>query len=502
MSDESAYQLLEGHFDRIYDLQNIGAIAGWDEAAMMPEGGGEVRGKGLATLASVVHDMLIDERMPEWLSDAAGDNSLDTWQRANLLEMRREYSHAILVPSDLRRRISLTSSKCEQAWRRYRAENNWKDLYPMLDELVGLVREEAQIKAEGLGCTPYQALVDAYEPDLKVETITHEFEKLKTFLPGFLNEVLASQSDRQPLPISGPFPIPRQRELGLKVMENMGFDFNRGRLDVSHHPFCGGVPDDTRITTRYVEESFVESLMGVIHETGHALYQQGLPGDWRNQPVGEARSNAVHESQSLIMEMQAGRTPEFVRYLTPMLQEVFLGATSADPAWQTENLIRHYHQVRPGFIRVDADEVTYPLHVILRFEIERDLINGLITTADIPEIWDSKMTAYLGLSTAGNYSDGCLQDVHWPAGLFGYFPSYTLGAMTAAQLFRSAGLQHPELLGQLQSGDFSVLVSWLRQHVHQRGCSVSAEKLVEDATGESLNSNYFIDHLKQRYLSA
>jgi len=282
-------------------------------------------------------------------------------------------------------------------------------------------------------------------------------------------------------------------------MDLMGFDFNRGRLDVSHHPFCGGMPDDTRITTRYREDSFVESLMAVIHETGHALYQQGLPVDWRNQPLGEARSNAVHESQSLIMEMQAARTPEFIEYLTPYLHEAFLGGASSDAAWQKDNVIRHYHQVRPDFIRVDADEVTYPMHVIMRFEIERDLIDGRIETADIPGLWHDKMMQYLGLSTEGNYENGCLQDVHWPAGLYGYFPSYTLGAMTAAQLFKSAQSEHPDLLGELAQGNFSSLVAWLRRHIHGRGCAVSSEQLLIDATGEGLNSDFFINHLQQRY---
>lgn len=300
--------------------------------------------------------------------------------------------------------------------------------------------------------------------------------------------------------LKGEFPVERQRELGLEIMKTLGFDFDHGRLDVSHHPFCGGVPDDVRITTRYQTSTFVTSLMGVVHETGHAMYEQGLPVDWRSQPVGRALSAGTHESQSLLMEMQAGRTKEFLEYLAPVAREMF-GADDMNPAWSVDNLHKLYTRVQPGFIRVDADEVTYPLHIILRYEIEKQLIEGKLEVQHIPEIWDEKMQQYLNLSTKGNYADGCLQDVHWSAGLFGYFPTYTLGAMTAAQLFSSARDQVPELLNEIGSGNFAPLLAWLRENIHAKGKFLNFNELMSAATGCELDVDYFKSHLKNRYAS-
>jgi carboxypeptidase Taq len=285
------------------------------------------------------------------------------------------------------------------------------------------------------------------------------------------------------------------------VMKSLGFDFNHGRLDVSHHPFCGGVPDDVRITTRYQTDTFVPSLMGVIHETGHAMYEQGLPQGWTDQPVGKALSMATHESQSLLMEMQAARTRQFLEFVTPLAQQTFLGGSSNDPAWTVENLHRLYTKVQRSYIRVDADEVTYPLHIILRYELEKDLIEGSLEVKDLPEAWNAKMTEYLGLSTEGNFHDGCMQDVHWPAGLFGYFPTYTLGAMTAAQLFSAAQEQVDSLLDDIGQGNFAPLLGWLRTHVHEKGKYLNYNDLMKAATGDVLDAGYFKSHLEQRYLS-
>jgi len=325
------------------------------------------------------------------------------------------------------------------------------------------------------------------------------FADLKDFLPEFAAQVINQQAAELVLPLTGDFSIDKQKALGVEVMTALGFDFDHGRLDISHHPFCGGVPDDVRITTRYNTGNFVESLMGVIHETGHAMYEQGLPADWRRQPVGEALSSGTHESQSLLMEMQAGRTREFLQFLAPRAQRIFLGHESNDPAWSVDNLHRLYTRVERSHIRVDADEVTYPLHVILRYELEKDLIAGTLKVKDIPDAWDAKMSEYLDISTAGNFTDGCLQDVHWPAGLFGYFPTYTLGAMTAAQLFAAATREVKDLHGGISRGDFSQLLAWLRDKVHGQGKFLSFDELMLGATGETLDAKHFKQHLTQRY---
>ncbi|MBD3649387.1 MAG: carboxypeptidase M32, partial [Pseudomonadales bacterium] len=338
-----------------------------------------------------------------------------------------------------------------------------------------------------------------YEPEMTSATLDELFADLKSFLPPFVEQVIERQKNQDVLPLTGDFSVDNQRKLGLEMMKTLGFDFDHGRLDVSHHPFCGGVPEDVRITTRYEAGTFVSAIMAVIHETGHALYQQGLPRAWCAQPVGDALSSGTHESQSLLMEMQASRTREFLTYMAPIAQRIFLGGESNDPAWSIDNLERIYTRVERSYIRVDADEVTYPLHVILRYEMEKDLIEGKVEVRDLPELWDAKMQDYLSLTTKDNFRDGCLQDVHWPAGLIGYFPTYTLGAMTAAQLFAAARKAVPDLLAEIGKGNFAPLLEWLRTNVHTKGKYLSWKDLMVEATGSELDAEFFKTHLRERY---
>ena len=495
---KNAYEELTGHFRKIGDLQHVYAITSWDEAAMMPTGGGEARGKALATLGVMIHELTVDEAIGDWM-DACSNLDLDEWQQANLREIRREYDNATCLPSELVRASSLASSNCEQAWRNARQANDWATVKPLLEEVVARARDSATIRSEHSGLSRYDAMLETFEPGMRSEMVDQLFAGLKDFLPDFVDEVLAAQSSNPTLPPGDHFPIEQQRDLGLRVMKVLGFDFDHGRLDVSHHPFCGGVKEDVRITTRYTTENFFESLMGVIHETGHAMYEQGRPKGWDGQPVGVARSSGVHESQSLMMEMQAGRSREFVGFLALIMREVF-GASDDDPAWSADNLHRLCARVERGLIRVDADEVTYPLHVILRYEIEKSLIEGEVEVADIPELWDRKMMTCLKRDTRGDYRDGCLQDVHWHAGLFGYFPTYTLGAMMAAQQFAAAKREMPDLAEQLGQGDVHGLLGWVRRNIHQQGSRFTVSDLLTHATGEDLNEQYFVDHLKARYL--
>ncbi len=307
---------------------------------------------------------------------------------------------------------------------------------------------------------------------------------------------MAKQAQQTLIAPQGPFPQAVQRELGLQAMQVLGFDFNGGRLDVSAHPFCGGVPEDVRITTRYDEDELLSALFGVVHETGHARYEQNLPRAWAGQPIALARSTAIHESQSLFFEMQLGRSEAFLRRLQPAIVESF----GMQPAFEEGNFIAWNQRVKPGYIRVEADEVSYPAHVVLRYEIERALIDGEIEVEDIPALWDEKMQAWLGLSTEDNYRNGCMQDIHWTDGGFGYFPSYTLGAMYAAQLFHAARVALPTLDEAIAQGDFSALFDWLRQNIWQHGSRFSTSQLIENATGEVLNADYFRQHLTRRYL--
>jgi carboxypeptidase Taq len=281
----------------------------------------------------------------------------------------------------------------------------------------------------------------------------------------------------------------------------VGFDLDQGRLDVSHHPFCGGVPRDVRITTRYDSNDFTTALMGVLHESGHGKYEQGLPERWLHQPVGAARGMVLHESQSLLLEMQVCRSEHFLHFAAPLIREAFERNVAAQPeAFTAENLSVLYARVRRGYIRVDADEVTYPAHVLLRYDLERRLIDGSLGVMDLPEAWNAKMQSLLGLSTLGNDKDGCLQDVHWPSGAFGYFPLYSLGAMVAAQLFARAQKDNVDLWSDLRAGNFERLNAWLSVHVWQQASSLSTDEILTNATGEPLNPRWFVEHLRQRYL--
>ncbi len=293
--------------------------------------------------------------------------------------------------------------------------------------------------------------------------------------------------------LKGTYPVDDQRELGLAMMGAVGFDFTRGSLAVSHHPFCGGVPTDVRVTTRYKSTEFLSSLMGVLHETGHALYEQNLPREWSHWPLGHARGMSIHESQSLFVEKQIGRNPAFWDWALPLLER-HLGE-----AWTKDDILPHVHHVERGFIRVDADEVTYPLHVILRFELEQDLLAGRMEVADLPEAWDAKMTDYLGLSTIDIPQDGPMQDVHWPSGAFGYFPSYTLGAMMAAQQWAAIAREHPDVESDFSRGDFEAVNDWRRKNIWSQASRWSTPELLERATGERLNAEHFKEHLKKRY---
>jgi len=379
---KTPYQQLEDRFRKMDAVAGAQSILHWDMSAMMPAGGAESRAEQLATLTTIRHAMITDPALPDLLDGAEADQHLDPWQQANVAEMRRGWVHSAAVDADLVEAVSRAASKCETIWRAARADADFKAVLPSLEEVLNLTRQVAEAKADKLGVSPYDALLDQYEPDGRAADIDVVFADLGAFLPDFLDDVLAKQ-DRGPelLPLQGPFPTAKQKALGHTFMSALGFDFDHGRLDESHHPFCGGTYDDVRLTTRYDEADFTSALMGVLHETGHALYDQGLPKAWRGQPVGSDRGMSIHESQSLLIEMQACRSREFLEYAAPLLRETF--DVSGD-AWGVDNLTRLYTRVEKGFIRVDADEVTYPAHVILRFHLERAAIAAALRIADPP----------------------------------------------------------------------------------------------------------------------
>ncbi|MEH3117421.1 MAG: carboxypeptidase M32 [Methylorubrum populi] len=492
-----AYTTLTATFARLGALEDAGGILGWDTQTQMPDGASETRGEQLAVLSVLAHEILTDPRNRERLDAAEAEDGLGAWEAANLREMRRAYAHAAAVPGDLVAAASKAATRCEMVWREARRDSDFARLRPHLEEVLRLQRLIGEAKGAALGLGAYDALLDGYDPGMRRARIDPLFAELRAVLPDLVVAVRGRQAAQAPpLPLPGPFPVATQRAVGLRLMRAIGFDFERGRLDVSLHPFCGGATDDVRITTRYDEASATGALMGVLHETGHALYEQGRPAAWRHQPVGQARGMSLHESQSLLVEMQACRSAAFCAFLAPALREAFGGQ---GPAWEADNLHRLYTRVEPGFIRVDADELTYPAHILLRYRLETAMIGGNLAVADLPAAFNDGMKELLGL-TVPDDRNGCLQDIHWPGGSFGYFPTYTLGAIAAAQLFTAANVRHPGIRPALAEGDFSQLRGWLREHVHAKGSLLSTDDLLIAATGRPLGAADFLAHLRRRYL--
>ena len=493
----SAYRELEARFGRLGAVEEAIAMLHWDAAAMMPPGGLTARTEQLATLRVIAHQQLTAPDIPDLLAAAeAGANALDPWQGGNLREMRRRWRHAAAVPQDLVEAASRARSQSEAAWRAARPADDFAAALPGLERVLSLTREVAAAKAASFATSPYEALLDQYEPGGDTATIDRLFGEIAAFLPDVLEAALARQAARPAPPQpQGPFPAALQRQAALDLMARVGFDFAFGRLDDSAHPFCGGHSDDVRITTRYDEADYSKALMGALHETGHALYKRALPAQWRRQPVGAARGMAVHESQSLFLEMQVCRGPQFARFAAPLLHAVFGGAPEA---WHPDALYRRQIAVRPGPIRVDADEVTYPAHVILRYRLERVMVAGDLAPRDLPGAFNEGLRALIGVTPPSD-RDGALQDIHWYDGYWGYFPTYTLGALIAAQLFAAACAAMPELAEGIGAGTFAPLLEWLRQNVHGKGSLLSTGDLVEAATGRPLGTAAFERHLRERY---
>lgn len=499
-----SYTRLEELFARLCHLEGAQAMLYWDWSTTMPPGGAAARTLQLATLESVQHELLTAPETVELLRRAADEvGSLGLWEARNLRLMERRARRAGALSPGLVRALAEARSRSEMRWRRARAENDFAGFLDEFAPLLGLVREAAERQGEALGLAPYDALIDAHEAGFTAARLDPLFDDLAAHLPPLIERILARQAEAPaPLAPAGPFPVAAQRALCRRVMERMGFEFEHGRLDVSDHPFCGGVPDDVRVTTRYDEADFSTGLMAVLHETGHALYERGLPPAWRDQLVGQAAGMAAHESQSLLIEMQVCRSPAFFRYLVPLLLETFAPELdTGGPAWTVENLARRSLRVARGLIRVEADEVTYPLHVCLRYRLEKALIGGTLAPRDLPAAWGEGMDELLGVRPRSD-REGCLQDIHWAEGLFGYFPTYTLGALAAAQLFEAARRALPGLAEALAAGELGALLAWLRCHVHGHGSLYDTGTLIERASGRPLDAASFRRHIESRYLAA
>ncbi len=495
----TAYARLVARAARIATIGEASAVLGWDASAMMPTGGAVARGEQFAVLAGLAHGLGTAPEVADDLSAAEQSPPSDIWEQENLRLLRHNHTRATALPGDLVEALARASSACETSWRTARAASDFAMVRPALETLMALVREQAQALSPALGLSPYDSLMDGYQRGVSAADVAPVFADYEAFLVHALPRAEELQAARGPalLP-QGPFSEELQEALCRKLSLRAGLEAEHSRLDRSTHPFCGGTPTDVRITTRYRTDDFAQSLMGVLHETGHALYERGLPKAYARQPVGEAAGMAAHESQSLITEMQACRSDSFLSWLGPELHATFGGA--AEP-YAPGNLSKLLRRVGRGYIRVDADEMTYPAHVILRFRLEQALISGDLAVADLPGAWNDGLFSLLGI-TPPDDRHGVLQDIHWYDGLVGYFPSYSLGAMAAAQLMAAARREMPELDAALAQGDFSVLLGWLRTKVHGQGSLHGFNDLLIHATGKKLDPKDFRDHLTARYLTA
>jgi len=498
---------LEPLIVRLREVQHLNSAASllsWDQETYMPAGGGQARADQLATLQGLAHDKLVSPEVEallmRWVDPSTGqarDQLGDAWDepsRALLRETWRDFSRARKLPSEFVKRLGRECSLAQQVWAEARAQNSFKRFLPNLRTIVALKLEETRYL--GYRDSPYDALLDTYEPGSTVAELTPLFATLKARLVPLLNRVTQSRTAVDDALLFQAYDQTRQVEFGKLVLTAMGYDFDRGRLDLSAHPFTTSFhPTDVRVTTRVYETEFSACLFSCIHEGGHGLYDQGLDQERYGTPLGEALSLGIHESQSRLWENCVGRSRSFWRCFYPLLQQLFpeqLQAVELDRFYMAIN------RVTPSLIRVEADELTYNLHIMLRFEIERDLIEGRIAVEDLPAAWNDKMRAYLGLVPPTD-ADGVLQDVHWSLGAIGYFPTYALGNLYSVQLYEQARRDIQGLEEEIRAGRLTVLKQWLNQKVHRWGRAFTADHLIRRITGGPLSPEPFLAYLEKKY---
>ena len=499
MSPHDAYAELIRRAKELGVLNSCAAVLGWDQQTNMPPRGAGLRGEQMAFLAALSHQKFTDPKVGELLSAIEGSELVadpEADAAANVRELRRGYDRATKVPQKLVEELARVTTQAQQAWEQAKKGNDFPTFQPWLEKVVTLKREEAH--AVGFQDHPYNALIEEYEPGTTVAILKDLFAGLTAELVPLIQKIVASPRKPDRGLLERDFPIERQKVFAESAAVAFGFDFSAGRLDVTSHPFCSGFgPGDCRITTRYNPRFFSEAFFGVLHETGHALYEQNLPADQFGTPLGSACSFGIHESQSRLWENQVGRGRPFWEHFFPRLQQTFptaLRGVSLDDFHFAIN------DVRPSLIRVEADEATYNLHIALRFELELALLTGDLMVADLPAAWNERFQLLFGLAVPNN-SQGCLQDIHWSFGGIGYFPTYTLGNLYAAQLMvairRDLGIEATD--ERFRRGDFSSLKEWLNQNIHRHGQRFRAGELCRRATGSLLSATSFLAYLNEKY---
>jgi len=498
MAPKEAYDELIKRIKEISVLASCEGVLGWDHQVYMPFGGAAFRAEQLSLLAGMVHERFTDPKIGELLS-AVEDSDLikdsDSIETANVREIRHSYDKETKLPKELVEEFNKTTALAHNEWAEARRKADFRKFQPWLEKIVDLCRKKAE--AYGYKGEPYNALIDNYEPGATVEEISGVFEKLRTDLVGLLGRIKDSSKRPDVSIVERPFDVERQKMFGEMVASALGYDFNNGRLDIATHPFTTGLgPGDTRITTRYNPRRINDALFGTIHETGHALYEMGIDKKSHfGTPVGEAASLGIHESQSRMWENMVGRSRPFWKYFFPIAQRMFRESLEGV---SLEDFYAAINYVTPSYIRVEADEVTYNLHILLRFEMERAMLSGDIKPADVPGEWNERFVKYFGIEV-DNDANGCLQDVHWSSGLFGYFPTYTLGNIYSAQFYAKANEDIPDLEKRFESGDFLTLREWLRENIHKHGLRYRANKLCQRVTGSPLSHKPLMDYMNKKF---
>lgn len=485
-------ELLRREKDRTL-LGSCAAVLGWDERTFMPTQGASLRGDQLALLARLNHEMLTAPVIGELLAQAEGTTT-EEGQQANLREIRRQFERAVKLPARLVEELARATTHGQQAWEQAKRRNDYASFQPHLETILRLKREEAQ--AVGYEAVPYDALLDEFEPGMTTAQATTTLQELRKQLVPFLAQLMAGGKKPPVEFLSRNYPVDRQQVFVQAVATAIGFDFTAGRLDVTAHPFCSGMgPGDVRLTTRYNSQHFNEALFGTLHEAGHGIYEQNLPAQHHGSPLGVACSLGIHESQSRLWENFIGRSKPFWEYYFPLARQIFLEALHGV---SLEDFYFAINDVRPSFIRIEADEVTYNLHIILRFELEQALLHGDLAAADLPAAWNEKFQSFFQLQPPTD-ALGCLQDIHWSAGLIGYFPTYTLGNLYAAQFMEQARRDLRDLDFAIRLGHFDDLKRWLVEKIHTHGQRYRAPELCQRITGMPLSPTPLMQHLRRKF---
>jgi carboxypeptidase Taq len=492
-----AYDALIAHVKQTALLGSCASVLSWDRETYMPKGGAAHRAEQLALLAGMCHERGTDPRMGDWLDACEGTDLVAdglSVEAVNVRELRRSYDKGVKVPNRLVEETARTASLGHQGWVDAREDNDFKQFLPWLEKMVPLRIEYAE--AVGYEEVIYDALLDDFETGETTANLTAVFGALRDDLAPLIREIAAAPKQPDESILTRRYDVVRQRVFSEMCASAVGFDFAAGRLDTVVHPFCSRVgPDDVRITTRWDEHQFGSALFGVLHESGHGLYEQGLPAEHYGTPMGSSTSLGIHESQSRLWENVVGRSHNFWTHFYPKAQGVFhesLRDVSLD------DLVHAINGVKPSFIRVEADEATYNLHIVLRFELEQEIIAGNLRPADIPGAWNEKFKQMFDLDVPDD-ANGCLQDVHWSFGGFGYFPTYALGNLYAAQFFDCARREMPDLEAGFARGEFGPLLAWFREKVHSQASRFRPKDLVREVTGEPLSHAHLIRYLREKY---